>query len=373
VEKKTVLFFIYKMGAGGAARTLLNIINNLDRDTFKPVLVTLDFNSDYESNVKEDVVFIKINKKRLRQAIFPLGKLIRDVKADIVFSTIPVYNTVAILGNMFSFTRAINIIREADNLGGTFVKDQKLKIFGKIYKKARQVISLSEGVKENLIKRYHVKADDIKVIYNPVDLDHIKKQTQEGTIEPSHRYLFNGNEKVIITAGRLVKQKDHHTLLKAFAEVQKTMPCKLLILGEGPLQDTLSQYAEQLHINDHVHFIGFQNNPYIYMKKADLFVLTSIHEGFSHVVAEALATGVPVVSTDCKSGPREVLDNGKYGQLCTVGDSSDIARHMLEVLAYDEEKRKQVIQAGYERANDFNAKRIVKEYEKTFLEALAKM
>src|SRR5699024_3905212 len=122
---------------------------------------------------------------------------------------------------------------------------------------------------------------------------------------------------------------------------------------------------------DHVFFLGFQNNPYIYMKQADLFVLTSIHEGFSHVVAEALATGVPVVSTDCKSGPREVLDNGQYGKLCTVGDAENIAENMLEVLSYGEDKRQQVIQAGYERADFFNAQRIVKEYEQTFLDTLA--
>ncbi|HLR01824.1 MAG TPA: glycosyltransferase [Virgibacillus sp.] len=371
MEKKTVLFFIYKMGAGGAARTLLNIINNIDRDRFTPVLVTLDFNSDYEMNVDPDVIFIKLNKKRLRQAIFPLGKVIRQVKADIVFSTIPVYNTVAILGNMFSFTRAKNVVREADNLGGTFGKDLKLSVFGLVYKKASQVVSLSEGVKENLIKRYHVKPEDIKVIYNPVDIDHIQKQTNEGIIEREHHHLFTDDEKVIITAGRLVQQKDHRTLLKAFADIRRQVPSKLLILGEGPLQEELMQYAAQLQIEDHVFFLGFQNNPYIYMKQADLFVLTSIHEGFSHVVAEALATGVPVVSTDCKSGPREVLDNGQYGKLCTVGDAENIAENMLEVLSYGEDKRQQVIQAGYERADFFNAQRIVKEYEQTFLDTLA--
>jgi len=372
VKKKTVLFFIYKMGAGGAARTLLNIINNMDRDKFTPVLVTLDFNSDYEMNVREDVVFIKLNKKRLRQAIFPLGKVIRQVKADIVFSTIPVYNTVAIFGNMFSFTRAKNIIREADNLGGTFGKNLKLALFGMVYKKASQIISLSEGVKENLVKRYHIQPDAIKVIYNPVDIEHIQNQVQEGTVEPEHQQLFSTDEKVIITAGRLVEQKDHHTLLEAFAKVQERVPSKLLIMGEGPLQDKLMEYAEQLQIRESVFFLGFQNNPYIYMKNADLFVLTSIHEGFSHVVAEALATGVPVVSTDCKSGPREVLDHGKYGKLCTVGDADDVAANMLKVLTYDEEKRTQTILDGYKRADFFNAKRIVKEYEATFLNTLSR-
>src|SRR5699024_3423704 len=152
-------------------RTLLNIINNIDRDRFTPVLVTLDFNSDYEMNVDPDVIFIKLNKKRLRQAIFPLGKVIRCVKADIVFSTIPVYNTVAILGNIFSFTHARNVIREADNLGGDWKTNLKLIGFGLVYKLSSQIVSLSQGVKENLIKRYKIKASDIEVIYNLVDLE----------------------------------------------------------------------------------------------------------------------------------------------------------------------------------------------------------
>lgn len=372
MEKKKVLFFIYKMGEGGAARTLLNIINHLDRTMFTPVLVTLDFKSNYEKNVRSDVVFIKINKKRLRHAIIPLAKLIRQVKADIVFSTIPVYNTVAILGKMISFTRAKTIVREADNLGGTFGKDLKLACFGLVYKRADQIVSLSEGVKKNLVERYHMKPQDIKVIYNPVDIDYIQERTQNETMLPEHHQLFSGDEKVIVTAGRLVGQKDHHTLINAFAKVRISVPCKLLILGEGPLQEELTQYAEQLGVRKHIFFLGFQSNPYIYMKKADLFVLTSVHEGFSHVLAEALATGVSVVATDCKSGPREVLDHGKFGKLCGVGDADDIAANMLDVLTYTDEQRHDAIQSGYERAQAFHANRIVKDYEVVFLNTLTR-
>src|SRR5699024_10741734 len=104
------------MGGGGAARTLLNIINNIDREKFTPILATLDFTGDYEKDLKDDVKLIKLPAKRLRKSIFPLAKVIREEKADIVFSTIPNYNTIAILANVLSFTKAKNIVREADNL-----------------------------------------------------------------------------------------------------------------------------------------------------------------------------------------------------------------------------------------------------------------
>ena len=364
------MFFIYQMGGGGAARTLLNIINNLDREKFTPLLVTLDFNGDYEEDLKEDVPLIKIKTKRLRKSIFPLGKLIRQEKADIVFSTIPNYNTIAILANLFSFSKAKNIVREADNLGGSFAVNVKLIGYGLLYKLSSQIVSLSEGVKNNLVKRYKIKARDIKVIYNPVDLKSIQLKMDQETINLEHRKLFAGDEKVIITAGRLVKQKDHETLLNAFAQVNQQVKSKLILLGEGPLKNTLMKQAEELNIEQRVFFIGFQTNPYVYFEHADLFVLTSIHEGFCHVVAEALATGTPVVSTDCESGPAEVLDNGKYGQLCRVGDQQEIAEKMVDVLSYDKQQLQKVVKAGCKRAAHFDARSIVKEYEALFLATL---
>lgn len=371
MKKVKVLFFIYQMGGGGAARTLLNIMNNLDRSKFKPVLVTLNFNGAYESELKPDVTFIKLNSKRLRGAVFPLAKIIRDEKADIVFSTIPNVNTIAIISRLLSLTGAKNIIREADNLGGTFRTNLKLRCFGIIYRLSHQIISLSEGVKENLITRYGIPSENVKVIYNPVDLQDIEDKVKHGEIAPEHRKLFNTEDKVIITAGRLVEQKDHRTLLNAFAKVSRHINSRLIVLGEGPLKEELLQQAAALNIGDRVHFVGFQKNPYVYFKQADLFVLSSKHEGFSHVITEALATGTPVVSTDCPSGPSEVLNNGEYGRLCEVGNAEEMAEQMLEVLTLKKEKRaSEIVDKGYKRALDFEAKKIVQQYEDIFIDTL---
>ncbi|OIJ21756.1 glycosyl transferase [Anaerobacillus alkalidiazotrophicus] len=372
MKKAKVLFFIYQMGGGGAARTLLNIINNLDRDKFSPMLVTLNFDGSYESEIKEDVKFLKLPTRRLSKSIFQLAKIIKEEQVDLVFSTIPRVNTIAILATMLSFSKAKSVVREADNLGGDFKTNLQLLGFGMMYKLSNQVISLSEGVKENLINKYKVKATDIKVIYNPVDLKSIRNKVERGQIPAEHQSIFDSSDKIVVTAGRLVDQKDQRTLVSAFAKVNPQISSRLVILGEGPLKEELERQAAELNITDRVHFIGFQSNPYIYFEKADLFVLSSKHEGFSHVIAEALATGTPVVSTDCKSGPAEVLNKGEYGFLSKVGNVDDLAENMLHVLSLNDQQTIEIIQKGYERAHHFDAKKIVQQYEEVFLNTLTK-
>lgn len=370
MKKTKVLFFIYQMGAGGAARTLLNIINNLDRDKFSPVLVTLNFNGSYEQELKEDVDFIKLDTKRLSRSVWSLAKIIRNRKIDLVFSTIPRVNTIAVLASKLSLTKVKTVIREADNLGGTFKTNLQLIGFGLVYKLSSQIVSLSEGVKENLVKRYKIKPKDIEVIYNPVDLERINQNINEGIIPDNYKEIFSSSDKVVITAGRLVEQKDQKTLLEAFSKVTEEINSRLVILGEGPLEKELKRKAEELNIHDRVHFIGFHSNPYIYFKHADLFVLSSVHEGFSHVIAEALASGTPVVSTNCKSGPEEVLDKGKYGLLCEVGNAEEMAGKMLHVLTADSGRVSEIINKGHDRASHFDANKIVRHYERVFTAVL---
>jgi len=365
LERKKVMFFIYRMGGGGAARTMLNIINHIDRSKFKPMLVTLDFSYTYESYLREDVEFIKLPVQRLRQAIIPLAKLIRQEKPDLLFSTVPNYNTIAILAKILARTKTKLVVREAAYLGGTTKENLKLKIYGLLYRMSNRVVALSEGVKQNLILRYHVREDQIKVIYNPVDLNHIKNESEKSVEE---ELLFDEDRKVIITAGRLVKEKDHASLLKAFARLDKKINVHLIILGEGELESELKKLAKQLEITDRVSFIGFKQNPYAYIKRADVFTLTSTTEGFGHVLVEALALGVPVVSTRCNPGAEEILGEEIYGMLSEVGDVSALSQNLEQALELTDDERKQIISKGKKRAKEFAAERIVEQYEKLFFE-----
>ena len=367
MAKQRVLFFIYQMGAGGAARTLLNIMNNLDRDRYEPVLVTLNYTGSYEHYIREDVIFRKVSTTRLSRSVFQLAAIIKEENADLVFSTIPRVNTIATLAAKWAGVP--NIVREADNLGGTFRENLQLKGFGIVYRLANGVVSLSEGVKDNLVQRYHLNRGKIDVIYNPVDIKEIDKQRSEPLI-PEERHLFVDGIPTCITAGRLVSQKDQRTMLKALALVNEKRTVNLIILGEGELLQELTEEAKALGIKDRVSFVGFQGNPYKWFSHADLFLLTSRHEGFSHVLAEALACEVRVVSTDCQSGPAEVLDHGKYGNLVPVGDSRSLADAIEALLQQSPEEKERRIREGRERAVYFRAEDMVRRYEQVFEDTL---
>ncbi|WP_339180257.1 glycosyltransferase [Oceanobacillus sp. FSL W7-1293] len=370
-EKKKIFFFIYQLGSGGAARTMLNLLNNLDLEQFEPTLITLNYEGDYEKYLKKEITFIKLPTRRLRSGIIPFSKIIKKEKPDIVFSTIPNYNLIAIAARLLSGHKAKNIVREAALLGTEGKRNTNLKIYGLAYRFSKKVVALSEGVRQNIIQNYKVNPKKVKVIYNPVDVENIESLMKQGEIAEEYQSIFNDpKEKVIITAGRLVDDKDQATLIQAFARVRKNISASLVILGEGELEEKLKRQVKALHLEDAVFFAGFQENPYVYFNQADIFVLSSKREGFGHVLTEALAARIPIISTDARPGAAEVLDNGKYGVITPVGDADALAAQMEDALHWDDEKRNQVTEKGWERAVSFRAEKIVKEYEKLFKQTI---
>jgi len=174
-----------------------------------------------------------------------------------------------------------------------------------LYNDADNIVAVSEGIRSELIKKYRVRKDKVKVIYNGYNLKKIRALMQEET-EQQYRELFES--PCIITAGRLTRQKGQWHLIRAFQKVKETVPdAKLIIMGKGELDEELRQLSDHLGFREDVHFIGFQENPYKYIAKANVFVLPSMYEGFPNALAEAMACGIPVISSDCRTGPREIL------------------------------------------------------------------
>jgi len=167
-----------------------------------------------------------------------------------------------------------------------------------------------------------------------------------------------GSGPVIVTAGRLVPVKDHRTLLKAFALLRASRDARLVIFGEGPLESELRAAAQEAGIGEDVLFAGYVNDPAACYAAADLFVLSSTSEGFGNVLVEAMASGVPVVSTDAPHGPREILDDGRFGALVPVGDAAALAKAMAEMLG--QPTSADVLQS---RAADFEIVKIGDRYE----------
>jgi glycosyltransferase involved in cell wall biosynthesis len=204
----------------------------------------------------------------------------------------------------------------------------RIPLMKRDYPKADKIVVISYGLFYEINRILSIPKDKIIVIYNPIDPELFQKMN-----EPiNHPWFEDGQPPVILAVGRLTKQKDFPNLLRAFAIVRQYRPVRLLILGDGEDRPLLEQLAKDLNISEDVSLPGFTDNPYAFMKKSAIFVLSSIYEGFGNVLVEALACGCPVVATDCPTGPREILDNGRYGRLVPVGDHEALAKAILETL-----------------------------------------
>jgi glycosyltransferase involved in cell wall biosynthesis len=197
------------------------------------------------------------------------------------------------------------------------------------YPRADKVIVTSKGVADDMAAYAGIARSCIEVIPCPVIAAELLLTQPE---RPDHPWFQAGEPPVILGVGELSKRKDFATLIRAFARVRATRSCRLVILGRGRQHDHLIALAGELGVGDDVDLAGFHPNPYAFMAHAALFAFTSQHEGLGFVVIEALAVGTPVVSTDCPSGPREILQDGKYGELVPVGAVDALAGAIAKTL-----------------------------------------
>ena len=204
--------------------------------------------------------------------------------------------------------------------------------------------------------------DKIKVIYNPVTDDKILKMAEK---KVDHEWFRNPYIPIILMVGRLSKTKDQPTLFKALSLIVEKQPARLVIVGSGTEEHKLKKLADKLNLSKNILFLGFQDNPYKYMKKASVFVLSSLQEGFGNVIVEAMACGTPVVATDCKSGPSEIIQDGINGLLVPPQDQISLANAILRILN-DPHLAEKFSFEGRKRAEFFSVKKSLEEYEDTF-------
>lgn len=250
------------------------------------------------------------------------------------------------------------VIRVSNHLSETTVRKQmfsrqwRLQSARLLYPQADAVIAVSAGVAEDVARVTSMPRERIAVIDNPVLSAEIEDKANSPLDHPS---FAPGSPPVILAAGRFVQQKDFPTLLRAFARVRAVRPVRLIILGEGRQRQTLTTLISTLNLTDEVSLPGFVQNPFPYMAHASVFVLSSVTEGFPGVLVEAMACGCPVVSTDCPSGPAEILEGGIYGPLVPVGNEAALADAILSVLNEPPDPhllRERVAQFSVERAAD---------------------
>ncbi|SDS14749.1 glycosyltransferase [Winogradskyella sediminis] len=229
-------------------------------------------------------------------------------------------------------------VEHSGGIGMNLDKGSKLNILSRwatkftsyiMFNKIDGVIAVSNGVKEAMVASKCIKPEKIHVIYNPVISEQFYDKISQNS---KHRWLKNKSSFVIVAAGAHVPIKGYDILIHAMAEVNKTHICKLIIYGEGVLTSELENLANSLNVGDSVDFPGHTKNLPAELKSADAFVVSSHAESFSVVLVEALASKIPVVASNCPSGPAEILSNGKFGILVKPGDPKALAKGIIEVI-----------------------------------------
>ena len=222
------------------------------------------------------------------------------------------------------------------------------------YPMADAIVAVSDGVADRLARKTGLPRAAIRTVYNPVVVPELPALAAEPV---AHPWFRPGGPPVVLGVGRLVEQKDFPTLLRAFALVRQRRPARLVILGDGPAEARrdLEAVAAGLGCAEDLDLPGFVANPFAYMARASVFALSSLHEGLPGALIQALACGCPVVSTDCPSGPSEILEHGRHGRLVPVGDHEALASAILACLDDPSGREERVARAaafGLERAVD---------------------
>lgn len=299
------------------------------------------------------------------QRLPALARYLRQARPHALLSAGNTLNCIALLARRRANTPTRLVVSERDNLS-VFLGGRQEQwrwrflppLIARTYPWADAIVAVSDGVADDLAGTVGLPRERITTIYNPV----LTEEDSARSEQTGHPWFAEGAPPVVLGAGRLEDQKDFPTLLRAFARVRRQCPARLIILGEGRRRAELESLAVRLQIAADVDLRGWVDNPYDYMRQAAVFVLSSIHEGLPNVLLEALACGCPVVSTDCPSGPAEILAQGRYGALVPSGDDATLAEAIVATLAAPPERA--ALQA---RARQFSAEIAVERYLKVLL------
>jgi glycosyltransferase involved in cell wall biosynthesis len=358
LKKKHVALFVPSLRGGGAEKAMVTLANAFAKKGLKVDLLLAQVEGPYCKDILPEVRVVNLKSSRVLKSIHKLARYLATEKPGCLLSALNHANIAAIVASSVSGGSCKVIVAEQNSIFGSRSSSARewlvMKLIGRVYRFADAVVAVSHGVAEDLI-RTGVPEKLIHTIYNPV----VSNQLLEDSKKPcGHPWLEGDSRPTILAVGRLEPQKDYVTLIRAFSLVQPKHKARLLILGEGSLRSELQTLVDALGLSEEVQLAGFVDNPHAYMSRAALFVMSSRWEGLPTVLIEALACGAAVVSTDCPSGPAEILEGGKWGSLVPVGNAHALADAISTALRHGR------LKAGChsERAMSFSSARAVTEY-----------
>ncbi|MBE9112027.1 glycosyltransferase [Nodosilinea sp. LEGE 07298] len=353
---------------------LLRLINALDRRQFRPLVALAQLGGSYESALAKDVPVFGLNPPdissstlRMVRAVAPLRRLIQVQQPDVVCAALDHANLAAIWACRGLPQRPKLLVCAQNSPLGQYHRSwhpldrTMLALLARQLSEADGLIALSAGVAAEFEALMQPPQPPVQVIHNAG----VDDRVTAGALAPLAPEDLPLPRPLIAACGRLCEQKGFTYLLEALARVRQTTPAHLWIVGEGPLRPQLERQIRRLGLDGAVRLLGFRANPYQIMAAADVFVLSSVYEGFGNVVAEALACGVPVVSTDCPHGPAEILAGGQAGVLVPPRDAAALAVGLLQVLD-EPAMRARLVEQGRARSQQFRAEAIARQYAEYF-------
>lgn len=358
---RRVALFLASFFGRGVARVRINLCDALLAEGYEVDLVVANGVGELRDSVPEGVNLIDLRASRLIMALPGFYRYIRDRRPAAIISAQDHVNVVALLARKLArsdvpISVSVHNLHTIEANRAWYRRGSWMKYFIRFtYPWATVRVSVSSGLGDVMAETTGLPRDTITTIFNPI----VTPRMLENAGAPSpHPWFEDGGAPVILGVGRMTYQKDFSNLIHAVRQVRQTRDVRLMILGSGFLEDDLKSLVAELGMQDVVAIPGYVDNPFAYMSRADLYVLSSVHEGLPGTLIQAMACGCPVVSTDCPHGPREILDAGAYGPLVPIKDSEALAGAIIEALDAPKATPDQLRQ----RAMQFEASEILSQY-----------
>lgn len=375
---KKILIVINSLNGGGAEKVLYDVLKNISSNNKVDIFLLINegiYLKKIFQNLKEEVNIIYLCQKKAKiKKFFILRKLdtflkkikikiyckypflikkLKNKNYDIEIAFLEGYSTV-LVANRKNNSKKIAWVH-TDLLNHRVINK---KLEKKSYEKMDKVICVSEDSKKSLLKLYPKLENKIQVIHNPINQNDILEKSNE-------KLNFNKKKLNIVAIGRLTKIKGYDILLQAHNRlIKEGLNYTLMILGEGEERKNLEKYIKENNLENNTELLGFKENPYPYLKEADIFVSSSRYEGYPLVLCEAICLGKPIIATKC-TGPKEILENEKYGLMAEVENVDDLAEKIKKLVS-NEELRRKYSELSKERAKIFNIKKTLEEIESLF-------
>jgi len=329
-----VTFFLPNLAVGGAERALVNLAAGFARRGFETDFVLVKAEGELLANLPVQARVVDLNLSSTYACLYPLTRYLRQARPSVVISALDLTNLFMLIARQFSripLKLAITLHSTISIQYRPFIKKKLEKILlGWFYPAADEIVAVSRGVAEDYCRYTRLAPERVRVIYNPIILPGLSQQCHAHL---EHPWFQPGQPPVILGVGRLTFPKNFQLLIRAFRQVRENHLCRLLILGEGDQRPELEALAADTGLQAEISMPGAVTNPYAYMSRAAGLVLSSRYEGLPTVMVEAMACGCPVISTDCPSGPREILNDGQYGYLVPMDDATSLAQAIIRTLA----------------------------------------